>query len=330
MSPPYTDMSVLIYGTGSIGAILAYLLSKSIPDKNIYAVCRSNYDAAKEQGFTIDSDLWGTGLSVRPCIVRSVEEAVESSPQPFRWLLVATKATIDCPEAEAIKPAVSPNTTIVILQNGIAIEEPFRAAFPQAPILSGVLYTPVSQTGPITFTHGTLDEVFLGTFPAEAPVLHMNACAKFTCLVRTGGAKAHHVTDIQIERWKKLLINGSENPICALCRLRDAEFFRSSCGATAFMRDVMSEIAATARAAGYTAIDEGVVQEQLELLTIRRLPGVMPSMMADLLAGRQMEVDVILGNTVKIAREHRVATPLLKALLALTTALNKSIVAETR
>lgn len=320
-------MSVLIYGTGSIGAIFAYLLSKSIPEKNIYAICRSNYDAAKEQGFTIDSDLWGTGLSVRPCIVRSVEEAAESSPQQFRWLLVTTKAAIDCPEAEAIKPAVSPNTTIVILQNGIAIEEPFRAAFPQTPILSGVLYTPVSQTGPTTFTHGTLDEVFLGTFPAEAPVLHVNACAKFTCLVRTGGAKTHHVTDIQIERWKKLLINGSENPICALCRLRDAEFFRSSCGATAFMRDVMSEIAATARAAGYTAIDEGVVQEQLELLTIRPLPGVMPSMMADALAGRQMEVDVILGNTVKITREHRVATPLLKALLALTTALNKSITA---
>ncbi|KAI8654742.1 2-dehydropantoate 2-reductase [Fusarium keratoplasticum] len=327
MAPSYTDMSVLIYGTGSIGAIFAYVISKSIPEKNIYAICRSNYDAAKEQGFTIDSDLWGTGLSVRPCIVRSVGEAVESSPQQFRWLLVTTKATIDCPDAEAIKPAVSPNTTIVILQNGIAIEEPFRAAFPQTPILSGVLYTPVSQTGPTTFTHGTLDEVFLGTFPAAAPVLHMNACAKFTCLVRTGGAKAHHITDIQIERWKKLLINGSENPICALCRLRDAEFFRSSCGATAFMRDVMSEIAATARAAGYTAIDEGVVQEQLELLTIRPLPGVMPSMMADALAGRQMEVDVILGNTVKIAREHRVATPLLKALLALTTALNKSITA---
>ncbi|KAI8656478.1 2-dehydropantoate 2-reductase [Fusarium sp. Ph1] len=330
MAPPYTDMSVLIYGTGSIGAIFAYLLSKSIPEESIYAICRSNYDAAKEQGFTIDSDLWGTGLSVRPCIVRSVEEAVESSPQPFRWLLVATKATVDCPEVEAIKPAVTPNTTIVILQNGIAIEEPFRTAFPQAPILSGVLYTPVSQTGPTAFTHGTLDEVFLGTFPADAPVVHMNACAKFTCLVRTGGAKAHHVTDIQIERWKKLLINGSENPICGLCRLRDAEFFRSSCGATAFMRDVMSEIAAAARAAGYTSINERVVQEQLELLTIRPLPGVMPSMMADVLAGRQMEVDVILGNTVKIAQKHRVATPLLKALLALTTALNKSIVTEAR
>ncbi|RSL68402.1 hypothetical protein CEP54_002911 [Fusarium duplospermum] len=172
MSPPDPDMSVLIYGAGSIGAVLAYLLSKSIPEKNIYAVCRSNHDADKEHGFTIDSDLWRTGLSVRPCIVRSVQEAVELSPQPFRWLLVATKATVDCPEAEAIRPAVSPNTTIVILQNGIAIEDPFRAAFPQTPILSGVLYTPVSQTGLTTFTHGTLDEVYLGTFPADAPIHH--------------------------------------------------------------------------------------------------------------------------------------------------------------
>ncbi|RSM02861.1 hypothetical protein CEP52_007762 [Fusarium oligoseptatum] len=320
MSPLDTDMSVLIYGTGSIGAILAYLLSKSIPEKNIYAVCRSNYNAAKEQGFTIDSDLWGTGLS------KQSSHHLDHSDGS----LLLQKATVNCPEAEAIKPAVSPNTTIVILQNGIAIEDPFRAAFPQAPILSCVLYTPVSQTGPTTFTHGTLDKMYLGTFPADAPIHHLKACAKFTSLLSTGGAKAHHATDIQIERWKKLLINGSENPICALSGLRDAEFFRSSDGATAFMRDVMSEIAATARAAGYTAIDEGVVQEQLKLLTMRPLPGVMPSMMADALAGRQMEVDVILGNTVRIAQENRVDAPLLKALLALGSALNKSIAAETR
>ncbi|KAM0438680.1 hypothetical protein ACHAPT_001436 [Fusarium lateritium] len=323
-------MSVLIYGTGSIGAIFAYLLSKSIPQDNIYAVCRSNYTAAKEQGFTIDSDLWGTGLSVRPTVVRSVEEAVESSPTPFNYVLIATKATLGCPEAEAIRPAVSPNTTVVILQNGIAIEEPPRATFPQAPVLSGVLYTPVSQTGPTTFNHSTLDVVYMGTFPANAPIHHTDACEQFTNLLKTGGATAHHVADIQVERWKKLLINGSENPICALCRLRDAEFFQSSPEAIPFTRDVMSEIAATAQAAGHSDIDEGVVQTQLELLTKRPLPGVTPSMMADVLGGRQMEVDVILGNTVRIAREHQVPTPLLRALFALTTALNTSIAAETR
>lgn len=331
MSVKSESISVLIYGTGSIGAIVAYLLSKSIPEANIYAICRSNYAAAVERGFHIESSLWGIGLVVRPVITQSVEDAVKlKNGGRFDYVFITTKATPTCVEGVAIRPAVSPNTAIVILQNGIAIEDQFRELFPWNPIVSGVLYTPVSQKGPTSYIHTSLDQMYLGTFPANAPPHHSKMADQLVSFFRDGGATAKLVDDIQVERWRKLLINGSENPICALCRLRDARFFQSSSGATSLMRDVMSEIAATARSAGYEMIDENVVQKQLDLLTARPLPGVMPSMMADALSGRQMEVGVILGNTVKIAQKHGVATPLLDAILVLTAALNASMALNER
>lgn len=46
----------LTVGTGAVGAIYSWRLSKSC---NVTAVCRSNYDIVKEQGFTIESAKFG-------------------------------------------------------------------------------------------------------------------------------------------------------------------------------------------------------------------------------------------------------------------------------
>lgn len=90
------------------------------------------------------------------------------------------------------------------------------------------------------------------------------------------------------------------------------------------MRDVMCEVAATARAAGYKTIDDGVVQSQLEIISGRAFPGEEPSMMADTVAKRAMESDAILGNVLKIALIHDVSTPMLTTLFYLINGLNHS------
>lgn len=318
-------MKVLIYGTGSIGAACVYLLSKSVPCENIVAICRSNYAVAKQNGFTINSTTWGNGLVVRPTVVRSVEEALHHKGNGFDYILVTTKATaLALGEVHPIYPAVSPHTTIALMQNGIGIEKPFHKAFPENPIISAVLYPALAQTAPAVFSHQLLDRIVLGTFPAEASASHKHTATKLSQMLAEGGAAAEHHDDVQIERWKKVLINASENPICALSRLPDTQFFLSAEGAIDFMKDVMMEIAATARAAGYLDITDDVVDSQLRLLTSRPLPGVAPSMMQDAIAGRQMENDAIIGNVVEIARANGVSTPMLCTLYYLVHGLNVS------
>ncbi|KIW20235.1 hypothetical protein PV08_00810 [Exophiala spinifera] len=318
---------ILIFGTGSIGAVYAYIFSRAIPSENIFAVCRSNYAAASSGGFTINSTLFGQNLKVRPRVVRTVDEAVsQSNGKAFDYIIVTAKAVPSTPSLpEQISPAVSETSTVVLVQNGIAIEDIYSSAFPRNPLLSCVVYLPATQTSPGTISHGEIERLHIGTYPATAPPSHKTAAESFASLLESAGGTAFVHDDVQAERWTKLVVNAAWNPICALSQSRDVQFMHSSPEATALVRRVMLEIAAVANAAGYPELSESTVDHQLGRAQARSLPGVEPSMMADALARRNMEVDAIVGNALRVADEKGVQTPLLKVIYALIKALDESL-----
>ncbi|KAI1282273.1 2-dehydropantoate 2-reductase [Xylaria sp. FL0933] len=326
---------ILIFGAGSIGAVYTLLLSRATPESNITAICRSNYEAASQGGFTINSTILGQGLSVRPQVARSVSEAVAQSPLPFDYIIVTAKAIPTTPSiAELIRPAVTPGTTaVVLIQNGIGIEEEYARLYAgdDVPILSTVVYLPATQTAPAVISHRELEHLHVGTYPASGvPETHKRAAQAFVDLLKAAGATSTLHDDIQGQRWGKLLVNASWNPICALTRLRDGQFVESGRKegeeneAFIFVRDVMREIASVAQACGYGDVDDKLIDFQLSRMTARGLPGIQPSMMADALDGRSLEADAIVGNAVKIAREKGVNVPLLRTLYLLAQGLSAS------
>jgi 2-dehydropantoate 2-reductase len=314
---------VLIFGTGSIGAAYAFVLSRAIPATNIVTICRSNFDAVSKNGFTIHSTLWGENQNVRPIVVRSATEAAALDPHsPFDYVLVCSKALQTSPSTpELIRPAVKPSTVIVLIQNGIAIEEPYSKLFPDNQLLSTVVYLPATQTEPGVVHHKEVELLHIGSYPASSST---EVATRFSDLLKSAGATTEVHEDVQFERWSKLLVNASWNPLCALSRSRDVQILKSNSDATDFVREVMLEIASVANACGYSAIDTALVDSQLLRASSRKLPGVQPSMMADALAGRNMEVEAIVGNVVRLAREHGVKTPMLRTIYVLASALDDS------
>ncbi|KAI0443858.1 2-dehydropantoate 2-reductase [Xylaria telfairii] len=330
---------VLIFGAGSVGAVYGWVLSR-IPESSITAICRSNYDVASQSGFTINSTIWGADLHVRPQVVRSVSEAVvQSQSQPFDYILVTSKALPSTPStAELIKPAITPGTTaVVLMQNGIGIEEEYARLYAgdDVPIISTVVYLPVTQTAPAVVQHSIIEHLHVGTYPASGvPETHKRTAEAFVDLLKTAGATATLHDDVQAQRWGKLLVNGSWSPICTLTRLRDVPFMQSGGKyggarenaeneAVQLVRDVMLEIASVAQACGYKDIDEKLIDFQLGRATSRGLPGMQPSMLADALDTKSIEVD-IMRNAVKIANEKNVPVPMLRTLYLLAQGLNAS------
>ncbi|KAI0971835.1 2-dehydropantoate 2-reductase [Xylaria arbuscula] len=326
---------VLVFGTGSIGAVYTWVLSRATPESNITAICRSNYEAASLGGFTINSTIWGNGLKVRPHIARSVSEAVAQSPLPFDYILVTAKAIPTTPStAELIRPAITPGkTAVVLIQNGIGIEEEYVRLYADddVPVLSTVVYMPATQTAPAVVSHEVLEHLHVGTYPASGvPETHKRAAQAFVDLLTAAGATSTLHDDVQGQRWGKLLVNGSWNPICALTRLRDALFIESARKqgeeneAALFVRDVMGEIASVAQACGYKDVDDKLIEFQLDRMKSRGFPGIQPSMMADALGGRSLEADALVGNAVRIAKEKGVDVPLLRTLYLLAQGLSAS------
>ena len=93
------------------------------------------------------------------------------------------------------------------------------------------------------------------------------------------------------------------------------------------MQDVMDEAVLIAKAKGYgNVVSSDLAKEQLQRALERKgTPGIEPSMLVDVLNGRRMEVEVILGNPVRIARELGVEVPRLETLYALLKGLDEAV-----
>lgn len=316
---------ILLHGSGAIGTIYVYLLSEA--GHSVTAVCRSNYSVAKSKGFFIDSEKYGHGIRIHPQIVESTTEAAGS--EPYDYVIVATKALPESETSKVIAPVVNEGrTTIVLIQNGIGIEDEYSKAFPNNPLLSCVAYLPTTQISPGHVQMGGFERLEVGSFPANSyseDERVRESAEKFVAILRDSGSDTRRYDDVQEKRWNKLLINAPWNPICALTLSRDVAFLSSSDIAASIVEDVMLEVVKIAEKLGYTSINASAAKEQLQRAT-RRVggKGIEPSMLVDVLNGRRMEVEAILGNPVRLAKTLNIQVPKLELLYVLLKALDEA------
>lgn len=317
----------LIVGCGAVGIAYTYILSRAVPESNIFTVCRSNFEIARTHGFRVNSAVWGDNLQVKPNVVRSVAEAVEKNHgRKFDFILISTKSIPLSPSIpESIEPAVDTGKTgIVLFQNGVGIEDPYAQTYPSNPIISVVVYIKVIETATAVVEHNNVEFLHLGTFPSDAPRLHKVSVTKLADILTSGGASLVVHEDVQMERWSKALINSVWNPVSALTRLGDASFIATDMDVVDMIRHLMREVAAVAKACGYSTVNDELVETHLRRNLERKPPGVQFSMMFDAANVKTMEVDAVIGNIVALGEQKGVKIHMLKMLYLLIKGLNAS------
>jgi len=318
---PDVRPKVLLFGSGGVGTLYLWLLSK-VADTT--AVCRSNFDVAKKDGFIINSTIFGQGIQFKPDVVRDCEEAAsKAAGVPYDYVVVCCKA-IPGIVPKLIAPAVTPGkTAIVLVQNGIRIEQEYLDAFGSNPIVSACVYIPATQRPAGVITHGEIEKLELGPFPASAPAEPAKTFAK---LIQAGNGTAEYHDDIQPRRWFKLLLNASWNPICGLTLSRDTAVLESCNEAPDVLLAVMMEVRDIANAHG-CAMTEEEVRYQLGRAQAR-IPikaGIEPSMLQDVQMGRRIEVEAIVGNLVRMGKAKGVRCDRLELLYVLAKTLDLQI-----
>ncbi|KAL1870313.1 hypothetical protein Plec18167_007447 [Paecilomyces lecythidis] len=309
---------VLLIGAGSIGAVYLYQLQQAGCD--VTAVCRSNYAQVKEHGFKLLSLRYGN-VTYRPN--KTLSSLSECAGEIFDYILVCIKSFPGSKPSlpEMLAPVVrNKSTAIVLAQNGIMIEEEVALAFPDNPIISGVIYLPSVQTEPGTIEyHEMLNLLELGTYPADAPPDHKAAALRFSELMVKGGGNAKVLEDIQIARWSKLLLNAAWNPICALTLCSDGDFLLSSDFAEELAWEVMMEVIALADKVGIPGVTVEVAESKFSIAKRRAKDGTgrEMSMLQDIRQGRPFEVEAIIGNAVRLGRRHGMKMPRLETFYAL-------------
>lgn len=323
---------VLLSGAGSIGSVILYEFQQA--GCKVTAVCRSNYEAVRRDGFTLHSVRFGDVHFKPDAVVSSVKECPKDMVYDF--VFVATKCFPGSTPSlsEQIQPAVQgrPQTAIVLAQNGINIEAEVAQAYPGNPVLSCVVYLPATQTesGVIEYPE-MLNLLEVGTFPPDSPDSHKAAATKLVELINASGGRAEFHDNIQTARWAKILMNCTWNPICALCLSSDGDFLNSASPyAFEFGWGVVKEILELAKVIGIPDVTEEVAKQKISIATRRAASntGRENSMVQDVRQGRLFEVEAIVGNTIRAGREHGVKMPLTEMLYALARARFDALVRE--
>ncbi|KAJ5163955.1 Ketopantoate reductase ApbA/PanE [Penicillium coprophilum] len=312
------QLDVLVYGLGAIGSFYAFILSRS--DRvRLSVVARSNYEAVKanrgSKGIIINSENHGEHIVHPHRVVKSVAEIT-----PVDYIVCAHKA-IDQDEVIAqLQPAINSRTTIVVIQNGVGNEEPFRKQFPDNTIIT-CTWVGATQTSPGIVAHGKSEDMQIGLFPN--PKLERQAeqerVETFADLLRNGKTRFQVLENMQIQRWEKVVWNVAWNSLTTLTLVDTKTWLNSSEDATPFTRRLMQEVIDIARACGVPLKDDLI--DQL-MNKINAMPGIGSSMQTDCKCGRPMEIDVILGFPVRKSRELGVQAPFLETLYVLLRAVD--------
>jgi 2-dehydropantoate 2-reductase len=125
-------------------------------------------------------------------------------------------------------------------------------------------------------------------------------------------------------------VNAAWNPICALTRLDDANFLRSSGVSSTVAEEavlaIFHEVADIAAGAGYPVVTQEIIDYHMERPRVRlETGGKEPSMLTDVRFNRPIEVEAILGNAVRKAKELGVKCEKLGFLYALAKGLDYSL-----
>ncbi|KAG9104705.1 hypothetical protein FRC06_011599 [Ceratobasidium sp. 370] len=324
MSSATQTIQVLVVGAGAVGCFYAsrLQLGEGAPKVEVSLVCRSNYKVIAERGVILRTRTFGDYTFTPKHVFSSVSEASKHQ-EVWDYVVVTTKALPDVSDDSAIiAPLVtSGKSAIVLIQNGVGVEEPYRKRFPSNPILSAVTVISAEQVEPGVIVQNRWTRISIGPYTDgvgkdERPEYNRF----FVQLLQNGGikdAEEYGENDLQMVRWHKIAINASMNPSSVLSHGTGNARMSMDPELRHHLRETMLEVFRAAEAVLGRPVPPSLATADKILTSTERNTGGKPSMLLDWERGAAMELEVILGNPIRAAKAKGVDMPRLQTMYAL-------------
>lgn len=302
-------MKICVVGCGAIGGIFAAHLAR-VEGVEVYAydVWKEHMRAISENGLKI------SGAANFTARIHAISNVKEIPPCDFG--IVATKSTHTRAAIAESAHLFSEKTPVCSVQNGVGNEE--IIAEHVRSVIRGTTFPAGHVIAPGHVGFDINGDTWLGPFePTNTPFSKVQELAG---LLNRGGLKVIALEDARGAQWTKLIFNASTNPVGALTLLHHGAATRLPPTGDLF-NALIEEGLAVAKALGITL--HGDPRELVQKGA--RAPGRHnASMLQDVLAKRQTEVDFMNGAIVHWGQEAGVPTPLHRAMWALVKGLEHS------
>jgi len=303
-------MRVCIVGCGAVGSIFAANLAL-LDDVEVWA-----YDLAQEHVDAINAN--GLRLSGAGEVLGKLRATSDPGELPAcDFGIVATKAMHTEPAIAATAHAFA-DGAVCSVQNGIGNEETLAGHVSR--VIRGTTFPAGRIVEPGHVQWDVKGDTTIGPFePSPAPFEEVERLAE-ACT--RAGLPTEAVADARGPQWRKLIFNAATNPVGALTGLTHGRVCEDPA-----LRRLVSGLVDEGKAVA--AAQQIVLDaDPEELIDHAAKPEVAydhkASMLQDVEARRQTEIDYLNGGIVRFGREHGVSTPLNEAILALVKGLERS------
>lgn len=303
-----------IIGTGAIGGFYGLMLARAGFD--VHFLLRSEFAAVSANGLQLNSVVHGP-LSLNP--VQAYNNA-EDMPR-CDWLLVGAKTTSNASLVPAITRVAADGAKVLLLQNGLAVEDELRPLLPDSlHLLGGLCLICVHRAAAGVIEHQALGTVNIGYHSGPASVEEREQItAQGAEMFSSAGLESTAMAQLGQARWQKLVWNVPYNGLSVLL----------NAGTIALMGDthsrdliasIMDEVVAGAAACGYP-IPEQFAAKMLK--ATERMPDYLPSMYHDYAQKRPLELHAIYAAPLAAAAESGCSMPRTEALYQALQFLNQ-------
>ena len=278
-------MKYAVIGTGAIGGCYGGRLMRAGNEVNF--LLHTDYEHVRENGLQIDSCDGSFHLD-------HVKAFRKTADMPeVDVILVCLKSTREHLLKEMLPPIIKNNPLVVLIQNGIGLEDDLHAIFPELQIAAGLAFICSGKVGPGHIDHQCYGSINIGNYSCHDDAL-MN---QFISDLKAAEIEVNTVEYLEA-RWKKAVWNMPFNGMTVALDTMTNKLLENP-STRQLIRDQMMEVVGAAKALGVNGVDETFVEKMIQMTDA--MTPYKPSMKLDFDNHRPMEIDYLYSKGIQQA-----------------------------
>jgi 2-dehydropantoate 2-reductase len=305
-------MKTAILGAGAMGSAIGALLHESGNAVTFIEVSGEIIDAVRSRGLIVqnkagEQQVLQIPITSQPADIGAVD-----------LLIVFVKCYHTEAAVRSALPVIGPETTVVSLQTGWGNGPRIATIVGAQRLVLGVCYHSATVLSPGHVLHAGKGKTFLGSYQnSDNPHL-----ASVVDVFQKAGIAIEPTDRILREIWAKLALNVATLPTSSAARVT-ADRLMEAPEMQELMKNLLAEVVAVAQAQGIPL----EFDERWETITslLRKLPpNTKGSMLQDVEARRQTEIDVMCGAVIDAGARAQIPTPFNQALFSVIRSMEAS------
>ena len=263
-----------IIGTGAIGGFYGAKLAHA--GQEVHFLLHSDYEYVKQHGLQVDS----CDGSFHLADVNAYQHT-EDMPE-CDVVLVCLKSVNNSKLPSLLPPLLHAQTLVVLIQNGIGVEEDVQKMFPEVQLAAGLAFICSAKTEPGLVSHQCYGSINLANYSCQDEALVQAVVDDFRQAgIGTGLVEYHEA------RWKKAVWNMPFNGMTVALHTQTDLLLKNK-ATRQLIREQMMEVVNAARYLGVKNLDESFVEKMIA--TTDAMTPYSPSMRLDYDFHRPMEI----------------------------------------